>query len=88
MKDPERMANFILQGRKGWDARDLPEVLVDGETRDLFIPEPIPVYMLYYTVWINDQGDLVYGQDLYQFDENLIKMLKNIDGFFIPVDNT
>ncbi|MEZ5813716.1 MAG: L,D-transpeptidase family protein [Alphaproteobacteria bacterium] len=88
MKDPERMANFILQGRKGWDERDLPEVLADGKTHDLFIPEPIPVYMLYYTVWINDQGDLVYGQDLYQFDEDLIKMLKNIDGFLIPVDNT
>jgi len=77
-----------LKERKGWDERDLPERLLDGKTRDIFIPEPIPVYLLYYTVWINGLGDLVYGQDLYQFDKNLIKMLKDIDGFFIPVDNT
>ena len=88
LKEPDRMANFILKERKGWDERDLPERLLDGKTRDIFIPEPIPVYLLYYTVWINGLGDLVYGQDLYQFDKNLIKMLKDIDGFFIPVDNT
>ncbi len=88
LKDPDRMANFILKERKGWDEYDLAERLQDGKTRDIFINDPIPVYLLYYTVWINDSGEMVYGQDLYQFDKNLIKMLRDIDGFFIPVDNT
>ncbi len=88
MEDPERMANFILKERSGWDEHDLGQRLADGKKRDIFIAEPIPVYLLYYTVWINDLGRFVYGQDLYQFDKSLIKRLKDIDGFFIPVDNT
>ena len=88
MKDPERMADFILKHRKGWNEEDLAALVQDKKTRDLYISDPIPVYLLYYTVWVNDQGGLVYGQDLYGFDDNLIKMLKDIDGIFIPVDNT
>ena len=82
------MADFILKHRKGWNEEDLAALVQDKKTRDLYISDPIPVYLLYYTVWVNDQGGLVYGQDLYGFDDNLIKMLKDIDGIFIPVDNT
>ena len=58
-----------------------------GKTRDIGVDEPIPVYLLYYTVWINQNGDLVYGHDLYDHDQNLIKMLSELDGIFIPVNN-
>ena len=86
--EPEKMANFILKERKNWDEYSLANALQNRKTKDLFIAEPIPVYLLYYTVWVNDQGSLVYGRDLYDFDADLIKMLKDIDGIFIPVDNT
>lgn len=87
LKDPERMADFILKHKKGWGEGDLESLMKDGRTRDIFIPDPIPVYVLYYTVWLDDRGEIVYGQDLYGFDDRLIKMLKDIDGIAIPVDN-
>ena len=88
MKDPVRMANFILQERSGWGDDSLEQLLGGEKTRDIFIENTIPVYLLYYTVWANTAGELVYGRDLYEFDKNLIKMLRDIDGIFIPVDNT
>ena len=88
MKDPVRMANFILKERNDWQDDSLERLLGGAKTRDVFIENPIPVYLLYYTVWANAAGDLVYGRDLYEFDRNLIKMLRDIDGIFIPVDNT
>ena len=88
MKDPERMANFIMKEKNGWDEYSANTLIQTGKMRDVFIQETIPVYLLYYTVWLNDSGEVVYGNDLYEFDAHLIKMLRDIDGFFIPVDNT
>ena len=87
MKEPEKMAEFIMKSRKGWGSEDMQKSLARGKMRDVFINDPIPVYLLYYTVWINEKDELVYGSDLYDHDKSLIKMLSDIDGILIPVDN-
>ena len=88
MKDPERMAHFIMKQRPGWSQDRHDRILASAEKTDLYIRDPIPVYILYYTAWLDSSGRIIYGQDLYDFDRNLIKMLRDIDGIFIPVDNT
>lgn len=88
MKDPVKMANFILRVKNGWDEYSADTIIQTGKMRDVFIQKTVPVYLLYYTVWLNDAGEVVYGNDLYEFDRDLIKMLEDIDGFFIPMDNT
>jgi murein L,D-transpeptidase YcbB/YkuD len=87
MKDPELMAEFIMKNRSSWEDGDMEAMFAHGKTRDVSIDTPIPVYLLYYTVWVNQKGDLVYGNDLYNHDESLIKMLSELDGIFIPVNN-
>ncbi len=87
MYEPEKMANFIMSERKNWGDDKLKAVLGVGEMRDLYLEDPIPVYMLYYTVWINDSGQIVYGRDLYGNDQKLVKDLSNVDGIFKFVDN-
>ena len=88
MKEPKLMTDFILEQRSDWNEEKHDAIIATGATRDLYIQNPIPVYLLYYTVWINEKNEIVYGNDLYKFDRDLIKMLKDIDGIFIPVDNT
>ena len=88
MKDPKRMADFILKRKDGWNEGRTDGVLDSRKKTDLYIQRTIPVYVLYYTTWLDSDGRVIYGQDLYDFDENLIKMLRDIDGIFIPVDNT
>ena len=88
LKDSRRMAEFIMRQKPGWDSGRSEVILASGKMRDLYVPEPIPVYLLYYTVWMNQDGELIYGNDLYGFDRDLIKMLEELDGIFIPVNNT
>lgn len=87
MSDPLKMAAFVMESKAGWSEEKTEAVLARGKTSDIAIDQGIPVYMLYYTVWVNDSGDIVYGNDLYDYDTKLIKMLENIDGIFIPVLN-
>lgn len=88
LKRPFEIAHFIMDGHKEWSQAFLDEMLENGETNDMFIRNTIPVYIVYYTSWINGDDEVVYGRDLYQYDTALIKMLSKLDEIFIPVDNT
>lgn len=87
LKQPYEMAEFILKEKPGWSEEKSREVLDKGKIRDIFIPETIPVYLVYYTAWVDPNGEVVFGNDLYQYDKDVIKMLSNLDEIFIPVDN-
>lgn len=88
LENPEKMARFIMKERDGWTDDRMQDIYAEGDTQDWGLSRRIPVYLLYYTVWINERDELIYGHDLYGHDENLIKMLSKLDGIFIPVDNT
>ncbi len=87
MKYPEKVAQFVMAGRKGWSSRDMQETLETGEKTDIEIKNHIPVYVLYYTAWIGEKGQVVYGTDVYNYDRKLIELLEAIDGFYIPRHN-
>ncbi|MFK7839220.1 MAG: murein L,D-transpeptidase [Bdellovibrionales bacterium] len=88
LKDPRRMADFILREKRGWSDEKTDKVLDSGDLSDLYVQNTIPVYIVYYTAWVDDDGSVVLGHDLYDYDEKVIKMLSNLDEIFIPVDNT
>ena len=75
--EPRRIANFILGKNKNWSEDRLDSYLVKGKTREVNAIEPVPVYLYYFTIWKNKNGELVYGQDIYDLDQELINVLKN-----------
>jgi murein L,D-transpeptidase YcbB/YkuD len=87
LKDPEKMAAFVMNGQQGWALPMMQEILQTGATTDLAISRPIPVYVLYYTAWADAQGRVVYGNDIYRQDPRLTARLSAIDGFAIPGHN-
>lgn len=88
LKRPLEMAEFILKDKAGWSEEKTEKILGRGKIRDIFIPKTIPVYLVYYTAWVDDDGGIVFGNDLYGYDAKMIKMLSKLDEMFIPVDNT
>ena len=84
MKYPDKMTDFILDAHKDWSKRRTQDVLYSGKKTDVEITQPIPVYLLYYTAWSGDDGGVVLGHDVYKQDLKLIKLLRSIDGFYIP----
>ena len=87
LRDPKKMAQFVMKGNEDWAPKKLEEMLALRGTRDLLIEEQIPVYVLYYTVWADEQGRIVYGNDIYNQDRKLTAALENLDGFRIPGHN-
>ncbi len=83
MQYPERIADFVMRTNKGWSESKISEYFETGEKTDVYVSEKIPVYLLYYTAWLDSKGSVVYGNDLYGRDKELVSLLKNIDGISV-----
>lgn len=66
--DPRRIAEFLLEDDKGWTPEKIDSYLERGKTFDLGATRHIPVFFDYKTVWLDEQGRLVLGADVYNFD--------------------
>ena len=81
------MAEFVMKGVDGWSYKEGDKILESEEKTDIETAHRIPVYVLYYTAWADENGRVVYGTDIYKQDRKLIEKLSNIDGFSLPGDN-
>ncbi len=85
MKEAKAFADFVLSPNKGWTTARMEKILETGELYDLGAEQSLPVYILYHTVWLGSDGQVVYGPDLYGHDRKLLKELNNIGGVVYPV---
>ena len=81
---PKELAAFILDKNDGWSAQKAENILASGRLTDIMTDEPLPVYILYQSVWQDDRGRIVFGADLYGQDRQLIEALSGKKGFQVP----
>ena len=63
-----------------WDRSRLREAVEAGRSRRIDLPEPLPVYILYWTASVGEAGEIRFDQDLYGVDENLDRALRAREG--------
>lgn len=84
VSQPEKMADFILNKNDGWTWDGMEKMISSGRMRDVKTKETLPVYIMYQTVWLDADGRLVYGRDVYGQDEKLFKILKKANSIHMP----
>ena len=84
MAEPEKLVMFLMEGQKNWDEQKMNDIFSSGRLQEVTISNPVPVYILYQTVWLDESGDVVFGPDVYGRDRDLIQILKSKDFIHIP----
>ncbi len=79
MQDPEKVANFVLKKHAGWSDKSMRKIFSNQKTKEVYISEKIPVYLLYHTVWIDGDGEIIYGDDVYLRDKVSPQLLEKLD---------
>ncbi|MGH1455520.1 MAG: L,D-transpeptidase family protein [Alphaproteobacteria bacterium] len=79
MKNPEKIAQFILKTKSGWNDEKTLNVLNKGKMVDIYTNEKMPVYLLYNTAWLGSKGQVVYSSDIYGHDKELFQLLEKLD---------
>jgi murein L,D-transpeptidase YcbB/YkuD len=80
LSDPKRLAEFLVSPEPKWTKERLEATVSSGKMRDVRISDSIPVYLFYYTVWLDTRGDVVFGSDIYGRDSKLLALLKDQNG--------
>lgn len=69
------LAAYLLNGSPRWDKERLAEAFASGEEQSVSLRNPIPVYIVYLTAWVDADGVPHFRPDLYGRDELLAVML-------------
>lgn len=84
VSQPEKLADFILKKNEGWTWNGMQKMIDSGRMRDVPSEEKIPVYITYQTIWLDSEGQLIFGRDVYGQDAELAKILKKSGAIHIP----
>ena len=72
-------AAVLLTGRRtrpeNWTADRIQEAVRNGTSQTVFLEEPLPVLIVYWTASIGAGGDLRFARDVYGFDPPLLRAL-------------
>jgi murein L,D-transpeptidase YcbB/YkuD len=78
LSEPEKMANYLLRNQPEWTPEKISAALNSGEQKFVKLKDPVPVFITYYTAWVNENNVLNFREDIYQHDQQLVaKMFGN-----------
>ena len=76
IEKPFELAQLLLQGTPLASPAALEEELKSASNEVVPLPAPVPVYLLYFTTWVEADGTLNFRPDLYQRDPRLDAALR------------
>ena len=75
VEKPFELAELLLNDPEKWNREEIKKAIESGKTRTVFLPEPIPVLLLYWTVEVSPDGAVYFKKDLYGRDEDVLEGL-------------
>ncbi|HSK76445.1 MAG TPA: L,D-transpeptidase family protein [Thermoanaerobaculia bacterium] len=75
LEKPVELARYLLRGDPKWTPDAIQDALTSGEHAAIKLPRPLPVHILYWTAWVDQDGTVEFRKDVYGHDETLEKAL-------------
>jgi len=68
VEKPMPLALYLLGDQLQWDQEAINETIESGATVDLRLTQPVPIYLVYWTAWASDNGQMNFRKDVYERD--------------------
>jgi murein L,D-transpeptidase YcbB/YkuD len=73
---PDQLALTLLSKDQGWTAGRVAAAIQGGPDRHIALRQRIPVYVTYFTLWVNNDGTISTFGDLYGHDSRMAVALR------------
>lgn len=80
IENPLDLAAMLLDDQDGWDAPRIQQVVDAGKTETVYLKQPLPVLIVYWTVSVGASGDLRFARDVYNLDRVVQRALNATAG--------
>ncbi len=71
LADAEKMAEYILRDQKEWTPSKINEAMNSTNPVEVAVKKKLPVVITYFTTWVDDEGQLVFRDDVYGHDKKM-----------------
>lgn len=75
VEKPKELAQLILQDDPNWTSEKIDEAMNKGKESWYTLSKKIPVYIGYFTAWVDESGTVNFYKDIYDRDNRLADML-------------
>lgn len=76
IENPIEQAVYLLQENSRWTKESILAAIDRGVEQTLLLKDPVPVHLLYWTTWAEEDGLIHFRDDIYGRDKRLDEALK------------
>ena len=75
LENPLQLAELLLNDKEKWNRQKIEDAIATNKTRTIYLPEPVTIMLLYWTVVIEPDGIVNFRKDIYKRDGKLLDAL-------------
>ena len=69
--EPKKFAEYLLRTDSSWNSTKIDEAMHGGKEKWVTLKKSIPVFLVYYTAWVDKNGLLNFRKDIYGHDQKM-----------------
>ncbi|MBX9850304.1 MAG: L,D-transpeptidase family protein [Cytophagaceae bacterium] len=73
IQEPQKFAEYLLKNDPSWTKEKISRAMHNGQEQFIKLKKKTPVYIVYFTAWMDKKGQANFREDLYKHDEKLAK---------------
>lgn len=70
LEEPEELAKYLLRDYPEWDEQSIFTAMRAGVEKHVKLERKIPVHIVYFTAWVDENGGLHFQPDIYGYDQS------------------
>ena len=75
IEKPVELAHYLLGADPAWSREALAEAMKSDKEQKITLPQPVVVYLIYLTAWVDDNNTLQFRDDIYGRDVTIDESL-------------
>lgn len=73
--EPKKLAQYLLRSDSNWTTQKIDSAMQLKKEKWVPLKKSIPVFIVYFTAWVNQEGQLNFRKDIYKHDEKMAMKL-------------
>src|SRR5690606_40399726 len=75
VQEPKRLAEWLLRNDSTWTPQKIEQAMNSNKEKYVALKEQVPVFIGYFTAFVNSKGQLNFRDDVYGHDARLAAQL-------------
>ncbi len=71
LAEPKKLAEYLLQDQPEWNTVSIDSAMNQDHEKNVKLKKAIPVFITYYTAWVDENGRLNFRDDIYGHDKSI-----------------